>query len=53
MGWGDSYYGEISIPPAATNVVAIATYWWDGLALKADGTVLGWGEPDWGALCPQ
>jgi hypothetical protein len=43
--WGDRSpdHGEFRIPAEATNVVAIAAAVWHSLALRADGTVLGWG----------
>jgi hypothetical protein len=63
LGWGDNTYGEISIPPAATNVVAVAagggyeggndnlsSSYCFSLALKADGTVIGWGSDQYQQL---
>lgn len=40
--WGDNYYGQCNVPPGLSNVVAVATGWYFSLALKADGTVVGW-----------
>jgi len=41
-------WGQTNVPPGLTNVVAISAYGSDGnihiLALKADGTVVGWGR---------
>ena len=41
--WGDSTYGQISVPIGLTNVVAIAAGDLHSLALKSDGTVVAWG----------
>ena len=44
VGWGDNDYGQTSVPPSLTNVVAIAGGYYHSLALKSDGTVVGWGD---------
>jgi hypothetical protein len=41
---GDDSLGQLDIPSAATNAVAIAAGAWHNLALKTDGTVVAWGE---------
>lgn len=45
VAWGDNSYGQCNIPLSATNVIDIAA---GGaghtLALRADGTVVGWGS---------
>ncbi|MGA2241784.1 MAG: glycosyl hydrolase family 28 protein [Verrucomicrobiota bacterium] len=47
VGWGDDGEGEIDIPSELTNgVVAIAAGYAVSLALKSDGTVVGWGDYD-------
>jgi polygalacturonase len=47
VGWGDDGEGEIDIPSELTNgVVAIAAGYDLSLALKSDGTVVGWGDYD-------
>ena len=43
IGWGNNYYGQISIPSFATKVVAIAAGDDHSLAVLADGSVVGWG----------
>jgi len=43
VGWGWNFSGQISVPPALSNVVAVAGGWEYSLALKANGTVVGWG----------
>ena len=43
VAWGDNYYGQTNTPADLTNVVSIAAGGFHGLALKADGTVEGWG----------
>ena len=50
VGWGDNFYGEITIPAGLTNVVAIAAGGYHSLALKADGTVVGWGDNNYGEI---
>lgn len=44
VGWGANTYGQTNAPVAATNVMAIAAGLSHSLALKADGTVLAWGQ---------
>jgi alpha-tubulin suppressor-like RCC1 family protein len=47
VAWGDNASGKTNVPPSATNVVAIAAGEFHSLALRADGTVIGWGKaPD-------
>ena len=43
FGWGDNTYGQLNVPPEATNVTAIAAGYYHNLALNADGTVTAWG----------
>ncbi len=55
--WGDNFfltgnfpnyvtnnYGMAVVPPSATNVVAIASGMYHNLAVRGDGTVVGWGR---------
>src|SRR2546426_381527 len=42
IGWGGYNVGQIT--PCATNVVAVSAGAKHSLALKADGTVVGWGN---------
>ena len=42
-GWGDDSWGETSVPAQATNVFAIACGDRHSLALRADGTIVGFG----------
>ncbi|MCX6924978.1 MAG: hypothetical protein NT154_17450, partial [Verrucomicrobia bacterium] len=37
-----------TVPAAATNVVVIAGGWWHSLALRADGSVIAWGDNSYG-----
>lgn len=39
---------QTNVPPAATNIVAIAAGAFHSLALRADGLVFSWGENDYG-----
>jgi alpha-tubulin suppressor-like RCC1 family protein len=43
VAWGDNAFGQTNVPPAATNVIAIAAGNRHSLALNSDGTVIGWG----------
>ena len=47
VGWGDSYYGETSCP-AGNNYVAVEAGEFFSLALRSDGTLVGWGMSDYG-----
>ena len=42
--WGKNWDGQTNVPPAATNVVAIAAGGYHSLALRDDGSVLAWGR---------
>ena len=42
VGWGDNTYGKAT-PPAGSDYVAMAAGGHHGLALKADGSIVGWG----------
>ena len=41
---GDNTFEQVTVPPFATNLVAIAAGAWHTLGLTADGTVLAWGD---------
>jgi Regulator of chromosome condensation (RCC1) repeat/Immunoglobulin domain len=41
---GDDSLGQLDVLGTATNAVAVAAGAWHNLVLKADGTVVGWGE---------
>lgn len=43
VGWGLNTYGETTIPPGLSNVVAVSACT-QCLALKSDGTVAAWGD---------
>ncbi len=43
-GWGDTNFGVLNIPPEATNVIAVASSLSFATALRADGTLLRWGD---------
>ncbi|PYJ03506.1 MAG: hypothetical protein DME25_12050, partial [Verrucomicrobia bacterium] len=45
---GDNSAGQILVPPQAANLVALAAGAWHSLALKANGTVLAWGDDSLG-----
>ena len=42
--WGDSSYGQITLPAGVNSVKAIALGPEHGLALRSDGTVVAWGH---------
>jgi hypothetical protein len=48
IGWGNNYWGQASIPPGLTDVVAMAGGEAHSLALKGDGTVVAWGHNGFG-----
>jgi alpha-tubulin suppressor-like RCC1 family protein len=49
VAWGYPYYGQLNIPPAATNVLAIAAGQANhNLALRADRNIVGWGDDTYG-----
>ena len=43
VSWGANNFGQASVPPAASNVLAVAGGGSFSLALRSDGTVLNWG----------
>src|SRR4051812_17891874 len=49
VAWGGNYANELSVPPSATNVVAIYSGGFHGVALRANGTVVVWGNIPIGA----
>jgi hypothetical protein len=44
IGRGDDSQGQTDVPSLATNLIAVAAGAWHSLALRADGTVLAWGD---------
>ena len=44
VAWGDTGYGETSVPVGLGNVMQIAAGAYHSLALKNDGTVVAWGS---------
>jgi alpha-tubulin suppressor-like RCC1 family protein len=50
IAWGDDEfgYGQTNIPSGLTNVVAIAAGFYHSLAVRADGTVVAWGDNESG-----
>src|SRR5664280_1122962 len=44
IAWGNSSYKQTTVPPSATNVVAVAAGAYHSLALRLDGTVVCWGS---------
>lgn len=48
VAWGYNDYGEGTVPPGLSNVVAVAAGRDHSLALKSDGTVVSWGRNQYG-----
>ena len=44
VGWGSNIANELSIPTGLKNVVQLCAGDYSSLALKVDGTVVGWGD---------
>jgi hypothetical protein len=45
---GDSSLGQTALPQTATNLIAVGAGLWHNLGLRANGTVLAWGNNDSG-----
>src|SRR5262249_45465483 len=43
IAWGDYGSGQTNVPPGLTNIIGIAAGDYGSLALKGDGTIVGWG----------
>jgi hypothetical protein len=48
VAWGNNSSGQIVVPAAASNVIAISAGFDYSLALRADGTLVQWGAPKLG-----
>jgi alpha-tubulin suppressor-like RCC1 family protein len=44
VAWGDNSFNQLELPRGLTNIVAVAGGEFHSLALRADGTVVGWGS---------
>jgi|GEM_PF-474798 len=44
VAWGYNAFGQTNVPPDLTDVVAVSAGSFHGLALKRNGTVVGWGD---------
>ena len=49
VAWGGNDFSQSSVPPALTNIVAVAGGSLHSLALKSTGAVAGWGDNTYGA----
>ncbi|HYG36272.1 MAG TPA: hypothetical protein VEC99_15880, partial [Clostridia bacterium] len=52
ISWGLNDSGQANVPAGLTNAIAIAAWGRHGLALRSDGTVVGWGENGGGVRIP-
>src|SRR5690349_1277141 len=43
IAWGNNNFGQTNVPPAATNVIAVAGGARHSVALRLDGSVICWG----------
>ena len=51
VGWGaPNLYGQLTPPANASNLIDVAGGRYHTLALKADGTIVAWGDNTWGQL---
>ncbi|HWI59475.1 MAG TPA: hypothetical protein VNZ22_19765, partial [Bacillota bacterium] len=48
LAWGDNSSGQLEVPLAATNILAISSRGDHNLALRADYTLLAWGDNTYG-----
>jgi hydroxylaminobenzene mutase len=49
VAWGSEPFGQPTTPPSwLSNVVAISSETWHNLALRSDGTVVAWGNNNFG-----
>jgi alpha-tubulin suppressor-like RCC1 family protein len=51
VGWGDIYYnenGQATVPNNLNGVIAISAGKFHSMALKADGTIVAWGNNFYG-----
>src|SRR3990172_9130705 len=44
VSWGSDRFGALSGTPSGADYVAVAAGDWHSLALKADGSIVGWGR---------
>ncbi len=48
--WGANTYGQSTVPPGLSNVVAVAAERYSSFALRADGVIVCWGQVGTGVI---
>jgi hypothetical protein len=48
VAWGDDGFGQSTVPPSLSNVVAVSAGYLHSVALCSDGTVTAWGDDTFG-----
>src|SRR5260221_13495890 len=46
--WGYNFWGQSSVPPGLTNLIAMVAGYDHNVVVKSDGTVVAWGESQYG-----
>ncbi|MHC4489196.1 MAG: RCC1 domain-containing protein, partial [Planctomycetota bacterium] len=52
VAWGNDDYGQVSDKPEGSDFISVAAGLYHGLALKSDGSIVGWGLNDDGQATP-
>jgi len=52
LAWGDNTYGQTNVPVGTSNIVSVAAFIFNSLALSSDGRILAWGANGLGEAQP-